>query len=114
MLLAQPVKFWRQLGGSFGRRAQRIEWYGQMTEAANGINKLSRGSDIAKKSGIDLSRGRRLPRCSWWRRPTQTFGESKELAPRLVDRRRIAPIGFVSLAYVPVVEDARYRVRAHA
>src|SRR5688572_7379037 len=105
MLLAQPVKFERQLGGSFGGRAEWIQWYRQMTIAANGIDKLSHGGDIAKKIGIDTSRWSftRRPRWSFagrlrgWCRSTQALGKSEELAPRLVDRRRIAPVGVIGL-----------------
>ena len=32
----------------------------------------------------------------------------------VVDRRRVAPVGFVRFAYVSVIEDARNRVGAHA
>src|SRR6267143_5272791 len=81
-----------------------------MTVAANGIDQLSRSRDIAKKSGIDESRWGRLFRGSSRRAAAQTFGKSEELAPRLVNRSRIAPVGFVSLVYVPVVEHPSNRV----
>src|SRR5437667_8890133 len=84
-----------------------------MTVAANCVNKLSRSGDIAKKSGIKLSRCRSFARSTWCRCSTQILGKSEKLTPRLIDRCWIAPIGFVGLAYVPVVEDARDRVRAH-
>src|ERR1700741_3203500 len=83
-----------------------------MSVAANGIHQLSSRSDIAKKSGIKLSRSRRLS--NGRRGACDTLGKSKKLAPGLVYRRRIAPIRLVRLGYVAVVEDARNRVGAHA
>src|SRR5882724_2361083 len=115
MLLAQSMKFGGELGSSFRWRAQRIEQHRQVSIAANGIYELSRGRNVTKKSGIDLSRWNGLSGC-WcsWSGPAQAFGKAKELAPRLIDRRRIPLVGFVGLAYVSVVEYARYGVRAHA
>ena len=115
MLLAQAMKFRGELGRSFRRRTERIEWNGHVAIAANGVDQLSRGGDFAKKGGIELSRQRSFAlRSRWLWRTTQTLGKSEKLAPRLVNRRRIASIGFVRLAYVSVVEDARDRVgRAH-
>ena len=77
-------------------------------------DQLSRAGDFAKKGGIELSRRRSFARRPRWRwRSTQTLGKSEELAPRLIHGRGIVPIGFVRLAYVSVVKDARDRVGAH-
>ncbi len=56
LLLAQPVKFRGQLRSSSGQSAQRIERYGHVAVVANCVYKLTRRGDIAKKSGIELSR----------------------------------------------------------
>ena len=114
MVLAETVKFRRELGSSLGQCTEGIEWNREMAITANCVNKLSRSSDIAKKSGIKLSRSRSFARSTCCRCcSTQILGESEKLTPRLIDRCWIAPIGFVGLAYVPVVEDARDRVGAH-
>jgi hypothetical protein len=114
MFLAQPVKFECELGSSLGRSAQRIQRHCQVAVAANGVDELSRSGYFAKKSGIELSRRRRLSRDSRWRRSAEILSKSEELAPRFVYRRSITQVRFVDLAYVSVVEDARYRVGAHA
>src|SRR2546423_521749 len=114
MLLTQAMEFRRELGRSFGCRAQWIEWDSEMSVAANCVDELSRGGDIAKKSGIDRSRCRRLTNDGSWRcSASYAFRKSEELAPRLVDRGRIAPVSFVGLGYVSVVKDARYGVGTH-
>src|SRR5687767_10094467 len=114
MLLAQPVEFERQLWSALGRGAEGIERHGQVAVAPDRVHKLSRGSHIAKKSGIDCPRWSRLPGGCRSRRSAQAFSKSEKLAPRLVYRRGIAPVSLVRLTYVSVVEDARYRVGAHA
>ena len=116
MFLTQPMKFGRQLGGSFRSCSERIELDREMAVAANRIHQLSRGGDIAKKSGIKLSRSGGLYGNGWRRRTADTFRKSEELAPRFVDRSWIASVGFVRLRYITVVEYARDRggVGAHA
>src|SRR5438105_15944048 len=114
MLVTEPMEFERQLRGSLGRSSQRIELDRHVSVTANRVDQLSRGGNIAKKGGIDLSRRRSFGRSTKWRScTTQTFSKSEKLTPRLVDRLGIPPVGFVCLAYVSVVEDARDRVGAH-
>ena len=114
VLLAQTMEFRGELGCSFGFRAQWIERDSEVSVAANGVDELSRSGNIAKKSGIDLSRYRRLTNNGSWRcSASYAFGKSEELAPRLINRGRIAPVRFVGLGYVSVVEDARDRVATH-
>ena len=83
-LLSQAVKFGSELGIAFRGRSQRIERDGEMPVAADRIHELSRGGDIAKKSGIELSRLRRLSNGGWCRSASDSFRKSEKLAPRFV------------------------------
>src|SRR3954462_10541253 len=104
----------RELGRAFRLAAERIERHGEMTVASDCIDKLSGSGDVPKKSGIWLPRLGCLLGAGRRRRAAQSLGESKKLAPRLVDGRGITTIGFVGLVDVSVVVDARNRVGAHA
>ena len=96
-VLAESVKLRRQLRRAFGRRTQRVEWNRHVAIAANRVNKLGSGGDIAKKSGIEFSRCGSTNARGRRRRAGNTFRESEKLTPRFVYRRWITPIGFVRL-----------------
>src|SRR2546423_14463333 len=114
VLLAQTMEFGCKLGCSFRCRTQWVERDGEVSIAANCVHELSRSGYIAKKSGLNLSRCRRLTNDGSWRcGASYTLSESEELAPRLINRRRIAAVSFVGFGYVSVVKDARNGVGTH-
>ena len=99
--LGDAVKFGSQLRGSWRRRPERVELHREVPVLSDRVDERCGASDFSKVDRVGGYRGGRR------RSAADLFGEAKELAPGLVDRRRIATVRLEDFGDVAVVEHAR-------
>src|SRR6185312_2660539 len=95
-----------QLGRSRRRTAERIYRDRQMSIRTDCVEQRRCAGGCAK-----CVRTNRCLTCGT--RPAEPFGETEELAPGFIYRRRIALVCVVNFGDVAVVEDARYGFATH-
>jgi hypothetical protein len=88
--LREAVKLRSELRRPGRRVAKRIYLRGKVAVDTDGIDEGRRSSSLREERSIRLCACLRRERL--WKRAAEFFSEAEELAPRLVDRRRVAPI----------------------